>query len=691
MNHRLTIICFLLLTTILACNNIDNKPDLNSGNNYKDLISNTINRESHLARSEGLIESYFHGNNFTKIPFCSNSILYGLSNPVEVADYSRLIVDNISESRDIMDQLQMLHRLSGISAGGYGPPLSGGLLNKRNLNSFGRLDNALIALSYPVSEKGIGLKYSGGVQKQIESLPGVLQKLIIDLLFAIADGNYLLQYINNSDIPVNKIIKEEAKGIGRIDCIIKPFVAKELDSNLHKSLFYGIDMQMIAFTSRILTERVYETLRRFEDNMTDYTEIISGIEIETSMGKIGVFTENNDTIYSEYMLLIDLGGDDVYLSNTACAFGPDTPISLVIDLDGKDTYGSEIEEKNIACSFFGISMLIDRRGNDTYYSTKYGEAFSFGGMSILDDSEGDDKYISKSGYAQGSAFFGYSMLTDRGGSDTYISASYSQGFGGTSGVGLLLDHMGDDIYISQSASFCQGAAKGRWADAGDGFNMGGGHGLLIDIKGNDTYLAESFSQGASYYYGLGILNDRSGDDKYNALSHSQGSASHYTLGCMLEDDGNDKYNLDSPPESISQIIAYGRDQSAAFFIDGGGDDEYLFGNKSYGVGDIKAIGISIDMSGDDSYKWIKNSSYPGYGSFGDAQSLEETGMKISGPLAMGMRKCSLGSAMDLSGLDQYNIVSPGNEKELFFKNNIIEKKADRNMYSFRFDFKNYNK
>ncbi len=247
-------------------------------------------------------------------------------------------------------------------------------------------------------------------------------------------------------------------------------------------------MQIIAFASRLFAERVYEVLKIFEDNASGSTEIDSMIEIQTSLGKIGVFPEQNDTIYSEYMLLINLGGDDAYLSNTACAFGPDYPISLVIDLDGKDTYGSEMEDKNIACSLFGISMLIDRRGNDTYYSTKYGEAFSFGGMSILDDSEGDDKYISKSGYSQASAFFGYSMLTDRGGSDTYISGSYSQGFGGTNGIGLLLDQGGDDKYISQGSSFCQGAAKGRWADAGDGFNMGGGHGLLIDIKGNDTYL-----------------------------------------------------------------------------------------------------------------------------------------------------------------------------------------------------------
>ncbi len=97
-------------------------------------------------------------------------------------------------------------------------------MEKRKLNSFNHLQDALIALSSSLSEKGIGLEYSGAVKNQIESLPEELQKLIIDLLFAIADGNYLLQYINNSGIPLNKIIKEEAKGIGRIDCIMKPFL-----------------------------------------------------------------------------------------------------------------------------------------------------------------------------------------------------------------------------------------------------------------------------------------------------------------------------------------------------------------------------------------------------------------------------------------------------------------------------------
>ncbi len=99
MQYRSIFICFIIISTLLSCKKNIEKQSAHSYNGYEELISNIINEENHLACNEGLIESYFHGNNFPKIPFSNNSILYELANPTEAADYSRLIVDNISETK----------------------------------------------------------------------------------------------------------------------------------------------------------------------------------------------------------------------------------------------------------------------------------------------------------------------------------------------------------------------------------------------------------------------------------------------------------------------------------------------------------------------------------------------------------------------------------------------------------------
>jgi len=156
----------------------------------------------------------------------------------------------------------------------------------------------------------------------------------------------------------------------------------------------------------------------------------------------------------------------------------------------------------------------------------------------------------------------------------------------------------------------------------------------MDNSGIDHYAAESFSQGASYYFGLGLFNDNNGDDEYNAISHSQGYAAHYSLAGFFERTGDDTYNVQSPKDKITQIIGGGRDFSVGLFLEYNGDDTYHFGNRSAGIGDINGFGLLADFKGNDNYIRHKNSLNSGSQSLGKELGLGEgmnIGLKIFQP------------------------------------------------------------
>ena len=467
-----------------------------------------------------------------------------------------------------------------------------------------------------------------------------------------------------------------------LDKLMKIFSSMEMVPAGHKALFKEFDRQVLAFSSRIMLENISNILYRYAQSIGPDLYHGNSMEFTSSLGKIGIFGEQNDTIDTDYLLIINTGGDDCYRCNAASAEVYGLPISMIIDLAGDDKYG-EGKKSNICRSVLGISMLLDLKGNDIYRSGSESLAFSLGGFSLLEDFEGNDDYSSEGAYGLASSFFGYSMLIDHSGDDKYYSGNYSQGFGGPGGSALLLDLKGNDRYLTENGSFCQGSARGRWADAGDGFNMGGGFGILIDNEGDDEYKAGFFSQAASYYFGFGILTDRKGNDSFNAITHSQGAATHSTIACFIDNDGDDRYNSRTDSARISQITGYGRDRSYAFFIDEKGNDKYLFGNKSFGVGDMNASGVAIDMAGDDIYEWINNNNYSNFGSFGSAQSLDKT-MGIEREFFPYLPNTN-GIAADMAGKDTYRQLLKNNKNGAFFSDNKREERNRGNTYSIRYD------
>jgi hypothetical protein len=383
-------------------------------------------------------------------------------------------------------------------------------------------------------------------------------------------------------------------------------------------------------------------------------------EAATPIGNIVIHDSSADhyqkgSASEKAALLFDLGGDDVY-EVPAGASDDKHPVSLAIDVRGKDSYGYEIKADTAdgdllpsdgkgryhsskpptedygpitlsrvarqGAGLAGIGMLFDLGPeSDSYRSLAISQGFAAVGVGILYDAGGDDTYAAEVA-AQGSAMFGIAALVDRGGNDTYDAFSVSQGFGGAQGAGALVDGAGDDKYTVDvgdpalgghplyyspqlpgkgNSSMSQGAAQGRRPqDANDAAYMAGGIGILRDRSGSDHYLGSVFAQGVGYWQGIGMLLEGGGNDTYDALWYIQGSTAHFSLSIFLEEGGDDQYNLTVQPAATS--IGLGHDFSASLHIDLGGNDHYRAPGLSLGSGNINGIGCFINVGGDDVYE-----------------------------------------------------------------------------------------
>ena len=235
---------------------------------------------------------------------------------------------------------------------------------------------------------------------------------------------------------------------------------------------------------------------------------------------------------------------------------------------------------------------------------------------MLLDYSGTDNYNLLRSWGQGAGHVGVGILTDVEGDDSYFCGSMAQGYGGTLGLGALIDNAGDDkyiadldgrrqsIYINQSVSFVQGSGCGRRADyKSDNRSMGGGIGVLVDGgQGNDFYKSAAYGQGNAYWWSMGICEDRGGNDVYEMMQYGLGTAPHFAIGVCVNLSGNDKYNIDN--YIMQRLMGHGRDGSIGYFIDGDGDDQYVFTSDSCGYADLNTIAFFWDRRGNDIYNMV---------------------------------------------------------------------------------------
>ena len=358
------------------------------------------------------------------------------------------------------------------------------------------------------------------------------------------------------------------------------------------------------------TEDLAEATRRLADSLEICSFPTYKVEFKTRKGLIVVGTKGDDTYeyFDPPLLIVDGGGNDTYKFS---GYPTDYPAAIIVDLAGDDKYVSTDSTKaGIGGAILGVSILIDKAGNDRYEGTNVCQGSGIFGAGVLLDYSGDDIYTSKT-WSQACGSFGMGILADSAGADSFYCLSNSQGFGYTKGTGLLVNFEGDDKYVAEDSyvfaptqqtkdhngSLAQGTGFGKRADFVDGHSWAGGVGILCDIRGNDKYSAGLFAQGCAYWFAVGMLLDGSGDDSYNAVWYVQGSGAHFGAAYLDDFTGNDTYIA-----TMNMSQGSGHDFTIGYLNDRAGDDNYTAPTLSAGGGNANGMGLFHDWSGDDIYK-----------------------------------------------------------------------------------------
>lgn len=297
-------------------------------------------------------------------------------------------------------------------------------------------------------------------------------------------------------------------------------------------------------------------------------------------------------------VVIDPGGADLYHYPR----NERPKVQLVVDWAGDDRYSGEDGAAGPASGLLGVSVVVDREGNDRYEGGACSGGAGLMGAGLILDQAGNDSYEGAS-WSLGAAKYGFGGIVDLGrGRDTYIAHEFSEGTGGPRGLGLLLDEAGNDLYRANAlpeghpAIFwgrSQGFGSTDFSTAFGAFDAGG-IGILCDLDGHDRYEVGRFGQGMGFFYGLGLLYDRRGRDLYYGGPNSQGTSGHGGVGILADDAGDDTYQ---------GSIALAHDASVALLIDRSGSDSYQgeFVSPAVALAENQSIAWLIDLDGQDRY------------------------------------------------------------------------------------------
>jgi hypothetical protein len=313
------------------------------------------------------------------------------------------------------------------------------------------------------------------------------------------------------------------------------------------------------------------------------------------------------------MLLIDLGGDDVYRNHPGSApfTAPGDPsvanlVSVHVDLAGDDTYtpqpvpgpaGEQVFSNGVGAT--GVGFSIDLAGDDFYraevlagdqdtpgvgFASGWAQGAGFAGIGVLYDGEGDDQY----------ALLGQS-------NETNAVRLFGQGFGGYGGLaaggdvagvgaGALVDRgLGTDSYET-AASLRPGARYSAYADPNVPAWAGG---IEDDVQ----------AQAASWVTSLGLLSDDGAPD---------GGHDAFLLGTEQRRVSVADVPIPSA-ESKTFYPLWGQaatNSGTAILLAGEGDTSYrtvsrgegttLLAQRVQGVAD-PGVAVLLDTGGNDSY------------------------------------------------------------------------------------------
>jgi hypothetical protein len=374
------------------------------------------------------------------------------------------------------------------------------------------------------------------------------------------------------------------------------------------------DLLQITADFMTVVEEVSETLKSHENAFQNTQPVY----IHGSAGWIALGSPGADVwIWNPALppvILIDPGGDDLYRGPFGAAgslHGETFPaVTVLIDLKGNDVYVSEERGQGSGC--LGIAVVNDMEGDDNWRGGRMCQGSGVFGAGILNDGGGNDVYQADT-HVQGAGFAGIGLLFNGGGNDTYRGAIYAQGFGYPKGFGLLADRDGYDAYYAGSTHHSWPTWGSYMLSCSQGFAFGirpvasGGIGILHDRNGWDVYNADVFSQGSSYWYGIGALVDDAGNDQYSAQVYSQGAGIHLSAGILIDRAGNDNYSCDH------QAQGFAHDFSVGWLIDEAGNDNYSVKTNGQGCAVTNSVAVLLDRKGNDGYLTWENDKGHGYG------------------------------------------------------------------------------
>ncbi len=386
------------------------------------------------------------------------------------------------------------------------------------------------------------------------------------------------------------------------------------------------------------------------------------MDLLTSHGRILLRTSDRSDEYSaeelaDAILVIDMGGDDIYHGRYAATHQLWMSSSVLLDLAGNDRYSPEavdVEDAsqnalavfNLDYAFtqgfglFGVGVLIDDAGDDVYRASTLAQGSGAFGVGVVLDRQGNDTYRLGS-QGQGTGFFGIGLALDAAGNDDWGAYNQAQGVGKPEGHGLLLDLDGRDRYVgyyvtdgsalpepgyagyfptaytdnegrAHNMSVVQGVGWGYRHEWLDGVTLWrGGFGALVDLgDGDDVHYADCMAMGQGFVYGFGFLYDGGGDDLYRGFWWGQGASAHMGISLLIEEDGDDDHWM-------SRLSGgYGYDFSVGWLIDHGGNDTYG-GQMNYGRAYAWSMSFWLNIGGDDVYNAGGAQANPGFGYVND--------------------------------------------------------------------------
>jgi hypothetical protein len=500
--------------------------------------------------------------------------------------------------------------------------------------------------------------------RQQTKVPKQLREAIDLLLDSIYTANQELAEVMNGVSPTKRMLIEEY--LYPTSCDGKDSEGKMEEIRQTEKLREALDAAGTLDGKRISEAglTVIKSLQKAREILTDagkWQEEVRSFSFMTDLGLVEIGGTASDVHQKQAVLVIDLGGDDLYKGNVAS--GINAKSSLVLDLDGNDAYLGE--NCTQASGIWGIGVLFDLEGDDLYKAGNLSQGAGLFGLGLLIDAEGSDSYLGTE-FVQAASSWGWGGLIDLEGEDTYQCQLKGQAYSGVLGISSLCDLEGNDKYISgtkapdhretdMNQSLSQGFAFGKRNLAAGGFA------LLADREGNDLYQCQYFGQGASYWMGVGILYDDDGKDTYVARRYAQGAGIHFSFGSLIDAGGDDH----TFSWGVSQ--GCGHDYGIGILLDETGDDTHVADWLSMGASEANGIGIFIDNSGDDGYD--TNSAMAvgglsesrragGLGLFIDAGGKDRYSTKGSDNSVWGNNRWSLGIDEDNGGISGINLMSP---------------------------------